>query len=56
MLQPPKLTNKQIDSDLDGLLETDPKALKAAMAADTKTDKPKKSQSPSKSKKISVKD
>lgn len=52
----PKLTDKQIDSDLDGLLETDPKDLRAAIAADKPKPAPKKAQSPSKSKKISVKD
>lgn len=30
-IKPKKLTDKQIDSDLDGLLETDPKDLKAAI-------------------------
>jgi len=43
-----KLTNKQVDSELDGLLETDPADLKAALANDKKSEERK-------SKKVKVK-
>lgn len=45
-----QLTDKQIDDGLDSLLETDPKDLKAAIAAEKPKAKPKKAQSPSKGK------
>lgn len=52
----PKLSDKQIDQDLDALLETDPRDLKAAIVAEKPKTAPKKSQSPSKDKKITVND
>lgn len=54
-LLPVAQTEEQIDSDLDMLLETDPKDLQAAMLEDKPAEKPKKKQSPT-SKQIKVTD
>lgn len=47
-------TEEEIDSDLDGLLETNPEDLLQAIVDSEPAEESKKSQSPSKDKKISV--
>ncbi len=47
-----RLTDEQIDSDLDMLLQTDPDDLKAAIENEPEPEAPKKAQAPSKDKKV----
>lgn len=50
------LTDEEIDSDLDGLLETDPKDLVAALEAETPPAAPDSNKRISKPKKIEIED
>lgn len=54
-LLPTAPSDEQIDSELDGLLETHPDDLRAALEADGEAEKAKKKQTPS-TKQISVKE
>lgn len=54
-LLPAKPTEDEVDTQLDGLLETHPDDLRAAIMSDTPAEKPKKEHTP-KSKQIAVKE
>ena len=53
-LIPAKISDEEMDEALDGLLETDPADLKAAIANEQPAPENKKPQAPSKDKKITV--